>query len=273
MGPGEQAAQTAGRLRGRSWRTATGRGRVAVMCSCSDVWKGHPQTHVAAVLVHPEKSAWNLSQWEDRAVMAAREDEESRRGGDSATRPDRADRGGAGCRGGAGGPGGEGAGAGEWDSPCPGCRVEQQEQVRRRGPELRWPGSLPPAQEGDSPPARAEAERPGEGVPVRSQERGSGWRSRPCLDSEGRRVTEATPAGPGGCSRGCGVCSWWDSPSPSDFSPPLGPDGGESPARRSQSQAARRRCGTGTVGSRLVRTASRGFTDLLNFPVVNTHKR
>lgn len=123
------------------------------------------------------------------------------------------------------------------------------------------------------PPARAEAERPGEGVPVRSQERGSGWRSCPCLDSEGRRVTEATPAGPGGCGRGCGVCSWWDSPSPSDFSPPLGPDGGESPARRSQSQAARRRCGTGTVGSRLVRTASRGFTDLLNFPVVNTHKR
>lgn len=132
-------------------------------------------------------------------------------------------------------------------------------------------GSPPP--EGNSPPARAEAERPGEGVPVRLQERGSGWRSRPCLDSEGRRVTEATPAGPGGCGRGCGVCSWWDSPSPSDFSPPLGPDGGESPARRSQSQAARRRCGTGTVGSRLVRTASRGFTDLLNFPVVNTHKR
>lgn len=115
------------------------------MCSCSDVWKGHPQTHVAAVLVCPEKSAWNLSQWEDGAVMAAREDEESCRGGDSAARPDRADRGGAGCRGGAGGPGGEGAGAGERDSPCPGCRVEQQEQVRRRGPELRWPGSLPPA--------------------------------------------------------------------------------------------------------------------------------
>lgn len=151
MGPGEQAAQTAGRPRGRSWRTATGRGRTAPMCLCSDVWKGHPQTRVAAVLVRPEKSAWNLSQWEDRAVMAAREDEEPRRGGDSAARPDRADRGGAGCRGGAGGPGGEGAGAGERDrdSPCPGCRgrggAEQQEQVRRRGPELRWPGSLPPA--------------------------------------------------------------------------------------------------------------------------------
>lgn len=115
------------------------------MCSCSDVWKGHPQTRVAAVLVRPEKSARNLSQWEDGAVMAAREDEESRRGGDSAVRPDRADRGGAGCRGGAGGPGGEGAGAGERDrdSPCPGCRgrggAEQQEQVRRRGPSCGGP--------------------------------------------------------------------------------------------------------------------------------------
>lgn len=145
------------------------------MCSCSDVWKGHPQTRVAAVLVRPEKSAWNLSQWEDRAVMAAREDEESCRGGDSAVRPDRADRGGAGCRGGAGGPGGEGAGAGERDSPCPGCRVEQQEQVRRCGPELRWPGSLPPAhRHRRATPLRQEQKQRGQARACRSGRRRGG---------------------------------------------------------------------------------------------------